>query len=259
MNKLLNVCLSLIGMRQPTPPAKQGDAPLAEEAKRKYGESLKDWYEGNKLIHVENAREARKALDQAILVLSSAAFGLAITLLQLVNGPVYQLQSMQASWALFGVATAITLVSYVISEHWSEHKLDQLHEEYIRTAKQSGVELEEIDAPRRWRWIVSLRGCLLTIFSSNMLDILNFISLGCFLAGLLFLSNFCWVNVLEKQKVYMTEEKRGGNNSGNQQIQIKPGTTKPNTTTDREERGLKPTTTSPKPLPPSNPADSKNK
>jgi hypothetical protein len=286
VDKLVQSLLAIIGITPPVEP----HAPESPDdmARAKYAQQLKDWFESNTLLHTENAREARKALDQAILTLSSASLAMAITFVNFMNGPIHHARWIQISWFLFGLAIAITLVSYAVSEALSEKKIDTVRDRYLKAAESQGIKLDDVDVPCRWKFIIVVRECALRIFSSNALDILNVVALASFIVGLLLLSDFCWNNFEHKQRVFMKNktvaiEKPATTPARPATTPARPATTparpattpaRPATTparpstpaqpagppgTVRRDEGFKPSTTTPMPTPPPKLADKKKK
>ncbi len=221
---------------------------------------LKAWHDDNRKSLLEVIKESRKALDQAILTLSSAGLALGISISQFAGVETASINYLGVSWLAFGVSIVSTLSSHAISECNAERVLEELTSDYMQTAKANNIALDLVLEQKRWKLFTIARNCVTKVFSVNILEMINVLTLVGFVVGLLMLSMFAWDNVIARSKKTpqtklsiplskplervptMTEEKKPMHE-----------VIKPVPQDGRRDEGLKPTTISPKPTP--KPAD----
>jgi len=213
-----------------------------KERQTKNSNELKAWFETNRVVHIENIRDARRNLDQSLLTLSSATLGLGIAVVQIMDSGKQTVQNstwIATSWILLGFTIISTLISYASSEALSEKKLEDLKAEYLNDCRSNNLATLTPTPIVQWPLLTYPRKIWLAVFNANFLELLNWIALTTFICGFLLLTIFCWTNFEYRQKEKMSEEK-------NKQNKIEYGVQPKG---NREEHGLKPMENTPKPVP----------
>ncbi len=221
---------------------------------------LKTWHDDNRKALLEDIKESRKALDEAILTLSSAGLALGISISQFAGVETASANYLGLSWLAFGVSIVCTLSSHAISECNAERVLEELTADYIKTAQENKIVLDLVLERKRWKLFTIARNCVTKIFSVNILEMINVLTLMGFVIGLLMLSIFAWDNIITRSK---KETQTKPSTSVSKPLKEVPIVTeekkqlneviKPVPRDGRKYEGLKPTPISPKPTP--KPAD----
>jgi hypothetical protein len=246
MNVKTIIDLIKIVVAPPVKPALPGLNLSENDEKQKkeaaqYKSDLEDWFDSSIKIHRDERQDARKALDQNLLSLSSAALALTLTFISFIHGHIHNWQLLFWSCFFFVVTVTLTLFSYLLSEFISDKKIQDIENEYLRDLKALNLPHERVDMTERWQFTVWVRNFCIKMFPADLIDVLNAIAFGCFLSGLIILSFVCWSNFSQIQKGEKMEEKKP-------LFDTMPAK-KP--VGERRDEGLRPSNTKPKPLPPS--------
>lgn len=134
------------------------------------------------------AEDAAKRFDTWLITLSAGAFGLTLTFLKDIVSPrpLRYPYVLLAAWLLFALAIACILIGLDQAYTAGKQRVRDLNDVYRTKSYPFWDEVHKIDRSRR---------------RPKLITMLNKVSILCFVAGLICLSSFAFLNLLEKSNV----------------------------------------------------------